>query len=51
MTREPARRPLSKLGIHARVWLRAVLFGLAAYACIHGLIWAVNVLKDLRGPA
>lgn len=45
--KDPADRPLSRLGIHARVWLRAVLFGLGAYACIHGLIWIINLLKDL----
>lgn len=37
----------SPLGIHARVWLRAAVFGLGAYGCIHLLIYAVNFLKGL----
>lgn len=47
MSRTPLQQEgqLSKLGIHLRVWGRAVLFGLGAYACIHGLVWLMGALR------
>lgn len=47
MTRIPAEGhgAPSKIGIHLRVLLRAVAFGLGAYACIHGLVWLANIIK------
>lgn len=42
-----ASRLISSIKIHAHVWLRAVFFGLAAYAAIHLLIIAMNWLKTI----
>ena len=38
---------LEKAGIHGHVWLRALIFGLGAYAAINLLILLINKLKSL----
>lgn len=47
----PVRRGLwprvkQKTTIHGHVWLRAVIFGLGAYAAIHLLIVVIDHLKN-----
>lgn len=37
---------MTKIGIHARVWARAVFCGLIAYGFIHLLVWAMRWLKS-----
>lgn len=39
-------RLLDRLGVHARVFIRAIIFGLLAYGFIHLLIFAIHWLKS-----
>ena len=37
----PSKNPLT----HVKVVMIAVVFGLGAYACLHVLVWLINILK------